>query len=141
VICAVFGENRVTLRGHADYAPRGEDIVCAAASALVFALIGALEEKEQLRELVIKPGLVTVAAEGDCRAEWQLGTREAIPANWLVALALLGVSWCVLTVFLSVRYRAANAMEIYPEEYSTVYRLCNVVPLLAAVLAALCVVF
>ena len=30
-----FGENRVTLRGHADYAPRGEDIVCAAASALV----------------------------------------------------------------------------------------------------------
>ena len=27
---------------------------------------------EQLRELVIKPGLVTVAAEGDCRAEWQL---------------------------------------------------------------------
>ena len=72
VICAVFGENRVTLRGHADYAPRGEDIVCAAASALVFALIGALEEKGQLRELVIRPGLVTVAAEGDCRAEWQL---------------------------------------------------------------------
>ena len=64
MICAVFGENRVTLRGHADYAPRGEDIVCAAASALVFALIGALEEKEQLRELVIKPG--------DCRAEWQV---------------------------------------------------------------------
>lgn len=53
----------MTLRGHADYAPRGEDIVCAAASALVFALIGALEEKEQLRELVIKPGLVMVAAE------------------------------------------------------------------------------
>ena len=71
MICAVFGENRMTLRGHADYAPRGEDIVCAAVSALVFALIGALEEKEQLRELVIRPGLVTVAAEGDCRAEWR----------------------------------------------------------------------
>ena len=65
MICAVFGENRMTLRGHADYAPKGEDIVCAAASALVFALIGA-------RELVVRPGLVTVAAEGDCRAEWQL---------------------------------------------------------------------
>ena len=65
-------ENRMILRGHADYAPRGEDIVCAAASALVFALIGALEEKGQLRELVIRPGLVTVAAEGDCRAEWQV---------------------------------------------------------------------
>ena len=72
MICAVFGENRMILRGHADYAPRGEDIVCAAASALVFALIGALEEKGQLRELVIRPGLVTVAAEGDCRAEWQV---------------------------------------------------------------------
>ena len=72
MICAVFGDNRVTLRGHADYAPRGEDIVCAAASALVFALIGALEEKGQLKELVIRPGLVTVAAEGDCRAEWQV---------------------------------------------------------------------
>lgn len=40
MICAVFGEDRVTLRGHAGYAPPGEDIVCAAASALVFALIG-----------------------------------------------------------------------------------------------------
>ena len=65
MICAVFGENRVTLRGHAGYAPPGEDIVCAAASALVFALIG-------LRELVVRPGFVTVAAEGDCQAEWQL---------------------------------------------------------------------
>ena len=57
------------------------------------------------------------------------------------AVGASGRFLCVLTVFLSVRYRAANAMEIYPEEYSTVYRLCNVVPLLAAVLAALCVVF
>ena len=72
MICAVFGENRVTLRGHARYAPPGEDIVCAAASALVFALIGALEEKGLLRELVVRPGFVTVAAEGDCQAEWQL---------------------------------------------------------------------
>ena len=67
MICAVFGENRVTLRGHARYAPPGEDIVCAAASALVFALIGALEEKGLLRELVVRPGFVTVAAEGDCQ--------------------------------------------------------------------------
>lgn len=46
--------------------PEGRTSCAAAASALVFALIGALEEKEQLRELVIKPGLVMVAAEGDC---------------------------------------------------------------------------
>lgn len=90
---------------------------------------------------VVMQGFWGAAAMLLLAASRQLGTREAIPANWLVALALLGVSWCVLTVFLSVRYRAANAMEIYPEEYGTVYRLCNVVPLLAAVLAALCVVF
>lgn len=35
-------------------------------------LIGALEEKGLLRELVVRPGFVTVAAEGDCQAEWQL---------------------------------------------------------------------
>ena len=90
---------------------------------------------------VVMQGFWGAAAMLLLAASRQLGTREAIPANWLVALALMGVSWCVLTVFLSVRYRAANAMEIYPEEYSTVYRLCNVVPLLAAVLAALCVIF
>ena len=90
---------------------------------------------------VVMQGFWGAAAMLLLAASRQLGTREAIPANWLVALALLGVSWCVLTVFLSVRYRAANAMEIYPKEYSTVCRLCNVVPLLAAVLAALCVIF
>ena len=72
MICAVFGENRVTLRGHAGYAPPGEDIVCAAASALAFALIGAMEEKGLLRELVVRPGFVAGEAEGDCQAEWQL---------------------------------------------------------------------
>lgn len=103
----------------------------------ICARLGTLAEKYK----VVMQGFWGAAAMLLLAASRQLGTREAIPANWLVALALLGVSWCVLAVFLSVRYRAANAMEIYPEEYSTVYRLCNVVPLLAAVLAALCVIF
>ena len=60
------GKNRITLLGHAGYAAKGQDVVCAAASALVYALIGTLREKEQLRELVIRPGYVTVAAEGNC---------------------------------------------------------------------------
>lgn len=72
MIRVVLGERRLTMLGHADYAPRGQDIVCAAASALVFALIGALQEREQLRELIIKPGYVTVAATEDCREQWQL---------------------------------------------------------------------
>ncbi|MBO4854651.1 MAG: ribosomal-processing cysteine protease Prp [Oscillospiraceae bacterium] len=60
------GEGRVTLLGHAGYAAKGQDVVCAAASALIYALIGTLRQKKQLHELVIRPGYVTVAAEGDC---------------------------------------------------------------------------
>ena len=46
-----FEENRLTVCGHAGYAARGEDIVCAAVSALVYALIGDLQERglEQLQ--------------------------------------------------------------------------------------------
>ena len=57
-----FTNKRLTVLGHADYAPVGQDIVCAAASALVYALIGALEESGNVSELVIRPGHVTVAA-------------------------------------------------------------------------------
>lgn len=62
MIEAVCSPGRVTLRGHAGYAPRGQDIVCAAASALIYALIAVLEERGQLCELVIRPGFVTAAA-------------------------------------------------------------------------------
>lgn len=71
MIRAVFGRDRVTVMGHAGYAPKGQDIVCAAASALVFALIGSLRQEENLREVVIRPGYVT-AAKGPCRAELEL---------------------------------------------------------------------
>ena len=81
MIRAVFGRDRVTVTGHAGYAPKGQDIVCAAASALVFALIGSLRQEENLREVVIRPGYVVrcglaqlaaqypqcVEVEGNCR--------------------------------------------------------------------------
>ena len=69
MIHVTYGEDRVTVRGHAGFAPRGSDIVCAAASALVYALVGALEVKHCLRELSMKPGQVSVAARGGCEAE------------------------------------------------------------------------
>ena len=71
MIRAVFGRDRVTVMGHAGYAPKGQDIVCAAASALVFSLIGSLRQEENLREVVIRPGDVT-AAKGPCREELEL---------------------------------------------------------------------
>lgn len=73
MIRTVMTNNRVTIEGHADFAPRGEDIVCAAVSALVYALIAALEEKQQIREMVIRPGYVTVAAkDASCKAEFAM---------------------------------------------------------------------
>lgn len=68
MIQVTFSCQRVTVQGHADYAPRGEDIVCAAVSALVYALIGALEEDGLIRELVVRPGFVTVAARKEDKA-------------------------------------------------------------------------
>lgn len=85
MIRAVFGRDRVTVMGHAGYAPKGQDIVCAAASALVFALIGSLRQEENLREVVIRPGYVTAAAKGRagrswswCGADWR-SWRRSIP--------------------------------------------------------------
>lgn len=62
MIRAAFTHNRLTLDGHAGFAPRGGDIVCAAVSALAYALIGALEQQDNIRELVVRPGHITVAA-------------------------------------------------------------------------------
>lgn len=66
MIRAVVTKNRVSLSGHAGYAPAGQDIVCAAVSALVFALAEAAEQRGGVRELVIRPGRVTVAVKEDC---------------------------------------------------------------------------
>ena len=72
MIRVVWTKDRLTLHGHADYARRGEDIVCAAVSALTFALAGALEQKGALRELVIRSGYVTLAAQTGCEAEFSV---------------------------------------------------------------------
>ena len=55
---------RLTVRGHADYAPKGQDIVCAAVSALLLALAERLQEKNLVRELIMRPGYVTIAMRG-----------------------------------------------------------------------------
>ena len=72
MIRVVYTDNRVTVRGHAGFAPKGGDIVCAAVSALVSALIGALEAKNCLREASIRPGQVSVAARAGCEAEFSM---------------------------------------------------------------------
>ena len=63
MIRAKFTQNRLTVEGHAGYAPKGQDIVCAAVSALVYALIGTLEETENVAEMVLRPGYAAVEAK------------------------------------------------------------------------------
>lgn len=55
---------RLTVQGHADFAPKGQDIVCAAVSALLLALCERTQEKNLVRELVMRPGYVSIAMRG-----------------------------------------------------------------------------
>lgn len=57
-------KGRLTVQGHADYAPAGQDIVCAAVSALLLALTERLQERNQIRELVMREGYVSLAMRG-----------------------------------------------------------------------------
>ena len=57
-------KDRLTLRGHAGYAPCGEDIVCAAVSALMLALAENLQDRGLVRELVARPGYMRIWARG-----------------------------------------------------------------------------
>ena len=72
MISIVYEERRhsLTARGHANHGAAGQDIVCAAASALICALIGGLQEQEaagecRLEQLHFSKGAADVAAEGD----------------------------------------------------------------------------
>ncbi|MGI5976167.1 MAG: ribosomal-processing cysteine protease Prp [Candidatus Limivicinus sp.] len=56
-ICYSAGAGSFTLeaRGHADYAPRGRDIVCAAVSSLIWALKAYVERMYGAGELIGRP--------------------------------------------------------------------------------------
>ena len=54
-------DNRITVKGHANYAPLGQDIVCASISTLVQVLIKCIEEMtEDKIEYSIRPGMVDI---------------------------------------------------------------------------------
>ena len=56
------------INGHAGYAPKGQDIVCAGVSSLVYALIGWLENNSEYTRLVSiddSNGEVVIYCEGD----------------------------------------------------------------------------
>ena len=54
-------DNRITIKGHANYAPLGQDIVCASVSTLVQVLIKCIEDMtEDKIEYSIRPGMVDI---------------------------------------------------------------------------------
>lgn len=58
------GGKRLVVQGHAGYGPAGQDIVCAAASALVYALAETLAETGRLAGLDIRKGYAEVTGRG-----------------------------------------------------------------------------
>ncbi|HWP80346.1 MAG TPA: ribosomal-processing cysteine protease Prp [Candidatus Acidoferrum sp.] len=63
------GKKRLAMTGHANYSGGGDDIVCAACSALVFALFAWLEQHPKsffsIEELSCDKGEVVICAAGD----------------------------------------------------------------------------
>lgn len=51
------------ITGHAGYAPRGQDIVCAAVSGIAFALQEYLNELNAVEELICRPGELKLRGE------------------------------------------------------------------------------
>lgn len=66
------GRNRLVMGGHAGYGEHGKDIVCAAASALVYALAEVLRETGRLAEAVMEPGRAEVTGRGECCREFAM---------------------------------------------------------------------
>lgn len=66
------GERRITVGGHAGYAPVGQDIVCAAVSALTYALAGYLEETGQAARSDIRRGYADIEGAKGCGAAFAL---------------------------------------------------------------------
>ena len=76
MICVRFEEKTVTISGHAGYAKRGEDIVCAAMSALVYVQVRILEKAEALASLEAQDGFVRLRLNDGARCEvLEMGAR------------------------------------------------------------------
>lgn len=79
--CREGDRHRLTVDGHAGYAPAGSDIICAGASAISFALLGYLQQCDtEMTECDVRPGSLTV----DCRGgERVAGAFDMALCGWL----------------------------------------------------------
>ena len=64
-----IGPGNVRVNGHAGSAPLGQDLVCAGASILVYALAQRLREKDILQKEWLEVGDAELRWDGDAEAE------------------------------------------------------------------------
>jgi len=63
------GQHRLTITGHAGYAPAGSDIVCAGVSALSYALLGYLRQTGTAAEAACRKGEMKFRCGADQQAD------------------------------------------------------------------------
>ena len=75
---------RVIISGHADYAPRGEDVVCGAASGVFYAFCGYLYNfcREGLKVHSVKDGFADV----ECGENGSEAVKMALLGLWQLAI-------------------------------------------------------
>lgn len=69
MIEVTFSPNQITVEGHAGAAPKGEDLVCAAVTMLVYALEDMLQMYGEGLETELAEGRYVVNGQGNCKAE------------------------------------------------------------------------
>ncbi len=83
--------DRIHISGHANTAPRGSDIVCAAVSAITLTLIRGLKE-------IACIGLYESVEEGNICIEWQTinDTGKALVDTWFLGICGIAAEYPVI---------------------------------------------
>ena len=91
VITVLVTPNKIHLSGHANTAPRGSDIVCAAVSALTLTLIQGLKNIAQM-------GLYESVEGGNICIEWQTinDTGKALIDMWFLGICGIAAEYPVI---------------------------------------------
>lgn len=91
MISVLITPNRIHVSGHANTAPRGSDIVCAAVSALTLTLMEGLKSIAQI-------GLYVSAGPGNICIKWQTinDTGKALVDTWFLGICRIAALYPVI---------------------------------------------
>lgn len=91
MITVLVAKDRIHLSGHANTAPRGSDIVCAAVSALTFTLIRGLKE-------IACMGIQESVEGGNICIRWQTlnDTGKALIDTWFLGICGIAEEYPVI---------------------------------------------